>query len=157
MWNYHFWLKNDGEKWSRKNYFEIPRALLNSYRIWRPGRKTSGFRTVHILEIFRTSGPEERSGRALLKTSSKIWNSLSDPEDRLIMMKQSYYQSVKISKKFLKKLNVTSEIFSPLKLYSIFAYSSQKILLSQLIVINIWHFQTKYCLIDLQMTTNYLE
>jgi len=21
-----FWLKNDGEKWSRKNYFEIPRA-----------------------------------------------------------------------------------------------------------------------------------
>ena len=23
---YHFWPKNDGEKWSRKNYFEIPRA-----------------------------------------------------------------------------------------------------------------------------------
>ena len=23
--NAHFWLKNDGEKWSRKNYFEIPR------------------------------------------------------------------------------------------------------------------------------------
>ena len=21
-----FWLKNDGEKWPRKNYFEIPRA-----------------------------------------------------------------------------------------------------------------------------------
>ena len=24
IWN-HFWIKNDGEKWSRKNYFEIPR------------------------------------------------------------------------------------------------------------------------------------
>ena len=24
IWH-HFWLKNDGEKWSRKNYFEIPR------------------------------------------------------------------------------------------------------------------------------------
>ena len=24
--NDHFWLKYDGEKWSRKNYFEIPRA-----------------------------------------------------------------------------------------------------------------------------------
>ena len=23
--SHHFWLKNDGEKWSRKNYFEIPR------------------------------------------------------------------------------------------------------------------------------------
>ena len=22
----HFWLKYDGEKWSRKKYFEIPRA-----------------------------------------------------------------------------------------------------------------------------------
>ena len=22
---HHFWLKNDGEKWSRKKYFEIPR------------------------------------------------------------------------------------------------------------------------------------
>jgi hypothetical protein len=22
---HHFWLKNDGEKWSRKNYFEISR------------------------------------------------------------------------------------------------------------------------------------
>jgi hypothetical protein len=22
---HHFWLKNDGEKWSRKNYIEIPR------------------------------------------------------------------------------------------------------------------------------------
>ena len=25
-WNDHFWLKSGGEKWSRKNYFEIPRA-----------------------------------------------------------------------------------------------------------------------------------
>ena len=25
-WNNHFWLKNVGEKWSRKKYFEIPRA-----------------------------------------------------------------------------------------------------------------------------------
>ena len=24
IWD-HFWLKNDGEKWSRKNYFKIPR------------------------------------------------------------------------------------------------------------------------------------
>jgi hypothetical protein len=24
--NDHFWLKNDGEKWSRKKYFEIPHA-----------------------------------------------------------------------------------------------------------------------------------
>jgi hypothetical protein len=23
---HHFWLKNDGEKWPRKKYFEIPRA-----------------------------------------------------------------------------------------------------------------------------------
>ena len=33
--------------------------------IWRPGRKTSGFRTVRILKICRTSGPDVMSGRAL--------------------------------------------------------------------------------------------
>ena len=32
---YHFWPKNDDEKWSRKNYFEIPPCtshfLLNQF------------------------------------------------------------------------------------------------------------------------------
>jgi hypothetical protein len=25
---YNFWPKNDGEKWSRKNIFEIPKSIL---------------------------------------------------------------------------------------------------------------------------------
>ena len=48
IWH-HFWLKNDGEKWSRKNYFEIPRwpskipanlpgqfSLSGQQLLWRP-------------------------------------------------------------------------------------------------------------------------
>ena len=26
-WNQHIWPKNDGEKWSRKNIFEIPPCI----------------------------------------------------------------------------------------------------------------------------------
>ena len=36
---YHFWHKNDGEKWSRKNIFEIPPCachfLSNEFTSWR--------------------------------------------------------------------------------------------------------------------------
>ena len=32
----------------------------------RPGEKTSGFGTVRTLKIFRTSGPDVMSGRALV-------------------------------------------------------------------------------------------
>ena len=36
-------------------------------KVHRPGRKTSGFRTVRILKICRTSGLDLMSGRALAK------------------------------------------------------------------------------------------
>ena len=29
---YHFWPKNDDEKWSRKNIFEIPPCALKNYK-----------------------------------------------------------------------------------------------------------------------------
>ena len=37
------------------------------FNVWRPGRKTSGFQTVRILKIFRTSETDVMSGRALPK------------------------------------------------------------------------------------------
>ena len=39
--------------------------FLQVLKVRRPGRKTSGFRTVWILKICRTSGPDMMSGRAL--------------------------------------------------------------------------------------------
>jgi hypothetical protein len=44
-------------------YFFI---LLKVLKVRRPVRKTSGFRTVWILKICRTSGPDVMSGRALV-------------------------------------------------------------------------------------------
>ena len=48
IWH-HYWLKNDGENWSRKNYYEIPRwpseipanllgqfSLSGQQQLWRP-------------------------------------------------------------------------------------------------------------------------
>ena len=52
-----------------------------SLKVWRPGRKTSGFRTIRILKICRTSGPDVMSGRALFhifqkwpKTKNEKWD-----------------------------------------------------------------------------------
>ena len=39
---------------------------LNELKVRRPERKTSGFQTIRILKICRTSGPDVMSGRALL-------------------------------------------------------------------------------------------
>ena len=43
-------------------FFQLLTVLL----VRCPGRKTSGFQTVRILKILRTSGPEVMSGRALM-------------------------------------------------------------------------------------------
>ena len=43
------------------------------FTVRRPGRKTSGFRTVRILKICRTSGPDVMSGRALSGTFIFFW------------------------------------------------------------------------------------
>ena len=52
-------------------------------KVWRPGRKTSGFRTVRILKICQTSGPDVMSSRALLRTYCLLfilwWNRFVKP------------------------------------------------------------------------------
>ena len=52
-----------------KNFFFL---FLKVLKVRRPERKTSGFRTVRILKICRTSGPDMMSGRALNFTEMKI-------------------------------------------------------------------------------------
>jgi hypothetical protein len=62
----HIWchkLLNLISKQKKKNlkfFFE-----KRGFTVRRPGRKTSGFQTVRILKICRTSGPDVMSGRAL--------------------------------------------------------------------------------------------
>ena len=55
--------------------------LSKVLKVRRPGRKTSGFRTVRILKICRTSGPDVMSSRALLQMHDldlpNIFNMLS--------------------------------------------------------------------------------
>ena len=46
--------------------------FLKVLKVRRPGRKTSGFRTVWILKICRTSGPDVMSGRALVRIDNLI-------------------------------------------------------------------------------------
>ncbi len=48
-------------------FFGFFLLFLKVLKVRRPGRKTSGFRTVRILKICRTSGPDVMSGRALLQ------------------------------------------------------------------------------------------
>ena len=49
-----------------KTKFEIFLIFFLFLKVRRPGRKTSGFRTVRILKILQTSRPDVMSGRALL-------------------------------------------------------------------------------------------
>ena len=46
-------------------FFGFLLLFLKVWKVQRPGRKTSGFRTVRILKNFQISGPDVMSGRAL--------------------------------------------------------------------------------------------
>ena len=49
-------------------FFFFLLLFLKVLKVRRPGRKTSGFQTVQVLKICRTSGPAVMSGRALEST-----------------------------------------------------------------------------------------
>ena len=51
-------------------------AFLKALKVRRPGRKTSGFRTVQILTIFQTFVQDTMSGRALSLSPSR-WKTLT--------------------------------------------------------------------------------
>ena len=55
--------KNQKKKFKKKflNFF-LFWIFFPFLKVWRPGRKTSSFRTVRILKICRTSGPDVMSG-----------------------------------------------------------------------------------------------
>ena len=67
-------LKNIFEK---KSFFGFFLLFLKVSKVRRPGWKTSGFGTVWILKICRTSIPDVMSGRALLKVDQFISKSSS--------------------------------------------------------------------------------
>ena len=52
-------------------FFPFFLMFFTVLKVRRPGRKTSCFRTVRILKILRTSGPDMMSGRALTKKDQK--------------------------------------------------------------------------------------
>ena len=63
-------LENKEKKILKKNFLKFFFSwnfllLLKVLKVRRPERKTSGFRTVRILKICRTSWPDVMSGRAL--------------------------------------------------------------------------------------------
>ena len=61
--------KFSGPDWIQTYIFKHLTIQINkiflSLKVWRPGRKMSGFRTARILKICQTSGPDVMSGRAL--------------------------------------------------------------------------------------------
>ena len=61
IWKFRNWRNNLKKKNLKKKIL----IFFTVLKVRRPGRKTSTFRTVRILKILRTSGPDMMSGRAL--------------------------------------------------------------------------------------------
>ena len=66
-------------------------------KVWRPGRKTSGFWTIRILKICQTSGPDVMSGRVLADPCYKMEHEETPEQifvrtpvlDKLLFMKKA--------------------------------------------------------------------